>query len=300
MTQPAAARLKKENKIVHGLWIGDRLSLMEQLSIKSFLANGHEYHLYVYNKVKNIPEKAIIEDANKILPKSRIFKYKQGLAKGSYSGFADLFRLKLLLDKGGIWADLDVICLRPFNFKSKYVFSSEKSREGRIKVHNGIIKSPKGSKCMKFCFKEAEKISPESLKHCQTGGDLLGSAINRFNLRSFVVPTYFFCPIAPRDFKKLIKPNFDFRVQEETYAIHLWNEFWVIGDKTGFINRAVKPILYKVSAKLRSNSRSYSNLIDVIKRKSFKDEKRDRKPKYNKDKVYNAETLYGKLQRKYL
>ena len=42
------------NKIVQGLWIGDKLSLMEQLSIQSFLKNQHDYYLYVYNALPSL------------------------------------------------------------------------------------------------------------------------------------------------------------------------------------------------------------------------------------------------------
>ncbi len=61
------------NKIIQGLWIGDRLSTMEALSIKSFLNNGHEYHLYTYSHVDNIPLGTIVKDGNEILPESEIF-----------------------------------------------------------------------------------------------------------------------------------------------------------------------------------------------------------------------------------
>jgi hypothetical protein len=43
------------NKIIQGLWIGSELSVMEQLSISSFLLNAHNYHLYVYDDLKYIP-----------------------------------------------------------------------------------------------------------------------------------------------------------------------------------------------------------------------------------------------------
>ena len=36
---------------IQSLWIGGELSPMEQLSIASFLAHGHEYHLYSYGEV---------------------------------------------------------------------------------------------------------------------------------------------------------------------------------------------------------------------------------------------------------
>ena len=54
------------SNIIQGLWIGDSLSTMEQLSISSFLKNNHEYHLYTYNDIKNIPEETIIKDGNEI------------------------------------------------------------------------------------------------------------------------------------------------------------------------------------------------------------------------------------------
>ena len=50
--------------IVQGLWIGTPLSKMEILSIKSFLQNGHPYHLYVYHRVDNVPEGVVLKDAN--------------------------------------------------------------------------------------------------------------------------------------------------------------------------------------------------------------------------------------------
>ena len=66
------------NKIIQGLWIGTELSNLERLSIKSFIDNGHTYHLYVYNKIKNVPKRAIIMDANEIINKSEIFTYRNG------------------------------------------------------------------------------------------------------------------------------------------------------------------------------------------------------------------------------
>ena len=108
------------NKVIQGLWIGPGLSVMEQLSITSFLRNGHEYHLYVYDTVKNIPIGTVIKNANDVLPSSRIFQYKD---RPSYAGFANWFRYELLFEHGGWWADVDTICLKPFDFSEQYVFA---------------------------------------------------------------------------------------------------------------------------------------------------------------------------------
>ena len=112
------------NRVIQGLWIGSRLSPMEEISIRSFLANGHEYHLYAYSRIENLPEGTILRDANEIVSSEKIFKYRD---YDSYAGFSNHFRYKLLLQNGGWWADLDLICLKPFDFKTGYVFSSEDS-----------------------------------------------------------------------------------------------------------------------------------------------------------------------------
>jgi mannosyltransferase OCH1-like enzyme len=115
------------NKIVQGLWIGSELSAMEEMSIASFLMNGHEYHLYVYQDVENVPTGTVVKDASEVLPSSMIFQYRDF---NSYAGFSNFFRYKLLLERGGWWVDTDMICLQPFDFTDEYVFSSEIS-EGR-------------------------------------------------------------------------------------------------------------------------------------------------------------------------
>ena len=126
-----------DKQIIQGLWIGPELSAMEQLSIASFLKNGHEYHLYVYKEMKNVPGGCVLRDANEILPGARVFQYQQ---YPSYAGFANFFRYKLLLERGGWWADTDVICLKTLDFPETQVFASEMCR-GEEVVTSGIIKS---------------------------------------------------------------------------------------------------------------------------------------------------------------
>jgi hypothetical protein len=108
--------MTEDNKIVHGLWVGSELSALELLSIKSFLFHGHEFHLWLYESIQTpLPDGVIVQDANKILAKKHVFRYKNksnfGHGKGSLAGFSDIFRYKLLYDKGGWWADMDITCL---------------------------------------------------------------------------------------------------------------------------------------------------------------------------------------------
>jgi len=83
---------------VQSLWIGSRLSAMEKLCIRSFLANDCDFHLYTYGAMEGIPPGTTHLDGNGILPASMVFR-DRGI--DSYSGFADLFRYRLLLERGG-------------------------------------------------------------------------------------------------------------------------------------------------------------------------------------------------------
>tara|TARA_R110000803_G_scaffold33225_3_gene72834 strand:- start:252 stop:1013 length:762 start_codon:yes stop_codon:yes gene_type:complete len=132
--------------VVKGLWIGDALSEIEILSIKSFQKQGHIFELFTYGEVQNIPSKTVIRDGNEILDGKEIFKFKD-----SYLPFSDLFRYKLMYDEGGIWVDLDMICIQPFIFKDKFIFSSERTKQKGAFASlleetpsNNILKSDKG------------------------------------------------------------------------------------------------------------------------------------------------------------
>jgi mannosyltransferase OCH1-like enzyme len=211
------------NKIIQGLWIGTELSVMEQLSISSFLLNGHEYHLYVYDEVKNIPPGTTIKDGDKILPSSSIFQYKQ---RPSYAGFANFFRYKLLLEYGGWWADTDTICLKPFEFPDEYVFSTEIIGQGVEVITSGIIKAPVGSQVMAYTWGVCQTKDPEQLVWGETGPRLMAEAVRNFSLEKYKKPYRVFCPLSYTQWHRVLEPDFDDTFDETTYAIHLWNEMW--------------------------------------------------------------------------
>lgn len=207
---------------IQGLWIGRELSTMEQLSISSFLQNGHVYHLYTYVPVANVPTGTLMKDANEILPSSMIFQYKD---HPSVAGFANLFRYKLLLEKGGYWADLDFVCLRQFDFESEYVFSSEWD-DGVIAVNNGIIRAPVLSPVMYWLCEQCQKKDPSQLVWGETGPKLMASALRIHSLERFVLPPPVFCPVSFRDWQQVLESNPKDYLEHRAYAIHLWQEMW--------------------------------------------------------------------------
>ena len=211
------------NKTIQGLWIGPELSLMEQLSISSFLQNGHDYHLYVYDEVKNIPAGTVIRNANEILPAARIFQYKH---RPSYAGFANHFRYKLLLERGGWWADTDIVCLKAFDFPDEYVFSSEINHRGVEVVASGIIKVPAGSGIMAYAWKVCESKNPNRLVWGETGPKLMTKAVRKFSLKGYKKSSRVFCPVDYEEWQTVLQPDVGLSLDDGTFAIHLWNEMW--------------------------------------------------------------------------
>lgn len=144
------------NLTVNAMWIGNSLSACELLSIKSFLNNGHKFVLWAYDNISTqLPSGTILRDASEIIPREKVFSYKYsnqfGHGKGSYAGFSDIFRYKLLYLNGGWWVDMDVTCLKPLDFEDDYVFRSHHS----LPLVGNVMKCPKDSPLMEKCYNEA-------------------------------------------------------------------------------------------------------------------------------------------------
>jgi hypothetical protein len=185
--------------LIQGLWIGRELSLMEQLSIKSFIANGHCYHLYTYEDVKNVPPGTIVLDANTIVPREQIFALKHGHNEGSLTAFANLFRFKLLFEKSGWWVDLDLVCLKRFDFSAVYVITSECDEpDGYCGPSSAVLKTPKGDEFIGACLSKTLSLcsNPESLNFGDTGYKLVREMVAKYNLDSFVQSPETFAPVA--------------------------------------------------------------------------------------------------------
>ena len=119
---PHAQLPQTQLPIIQGLWIGDELSRVEHHSILSWIHLGYTYHLYTYHPVKNIPSNTIIKDAREIIPESDIFYYN-----GSITPFSDLFRYKLLYDRGGVWTDCDIFAIQQFPTNIDMAFVTERT-----------------------------------------------------------------------------------------------------------------------------------------------------------------------------
>lgn len=146
----------EDEQTINSLWIGKSLSQIELLTIHSFLNLGYRFRLWIYEPLETVlPKGVVISDASQIIPRYKVFAYrnknKYGHGKGSYAGFSDIFRYKLLFENGGWWVDMDVTALQALPFSDRYFFRSHHD----LKVVGNVMKCPKGSALMKLCYDEA-------------------------------------------------------------------------------------------------------------------------------------------------
>ena len=210
-------------EIVQSLWIGDRLSVMEQLSIRSFLDHGYAYHLYTYQEVKNVPARTVILPGEQILPADQIFRYVKGYGEGSVAAFANFFRYKLLLERGGWWTDLDSVCMQPLDFEDEHVAGRERTPDGTFRLANGLIRAPCGSRLLEYCWDACQKVDRADIVWGQIGPRLLTEAFHKVGVPVRVVEPDDFYPVNYWDVWQLIDAR---QAVPSCYAIHLWNSRW--------------------------------------------------------------------------
>lgn len=240
-----------DNTIIQSLWIGNKLSTLEILSINSFISNGHIFHLYTYGKVENIPRGVIVKDANDIVSYSQVFTTTLGeKGLGSYATFSDYFRYKLLNKVGGWWVDLDMVCLKYFDISEDIVISSLFQKKNYVIAYNNVMKTPGSDELTGFlCKFIEEKIDFSSISYGDIGPTLLNYALGINSLKGKIVPYDYFNPYTYTDIASLVyKPSNILKILKEwtkdrirplvnsnsskrqissnTYAIHFFNLAW--------------------------------------------------------------------------
>jgi len=182
--------------------------------------------LWTYGPL-DAPDGVIIEDGNDILPESEIFSYSGPKSEGggSVSAFSNLFRYKLLKEKGDWWCDTDVVALKPFEFDEPYVFASELFKTGSSTATTCVIKVPQHSDIMNMCYEKALSVDRDTVGWGTIGPKLLFESIFKCCLEEYVVSYSVFCPTNWFDAEK-DPPMHNRAIPERSYAVHMWQEMW--------------------------------------------------------------------------
>ena len=227
---------------IASLWIGDRLSWLEQLCLKSFADAGHRVRLYSYAGIDNLPEGVLAGDANDIFPGEPMYRHAKN---GSPAIHADLFRLNLLARTESIWVDADMYCLRPFDLGTPFVFGWEKPGQ----ICNAVLGLPPDSKTLRSLltfFEDEYAIAPwlkpwqrAELMAARDAGTPLHMTQQPWGFTGPASVTHFlqetgeiahaqpqeaFYPVSFKDRNHLIQSKFhpEDRMTDATYGVHFW------------------------------------------------------------------------------
>jgi hypothetical protein len=220
---------------IQALWIGKKLSHLEQLSLASFVANGHDVHLYAYEDLEGVPDGVSVMDGRSVLPEDSIFSFGPDakFGAGSFAAFANLFRYKLLYEAGGWWIDVDMVCLRHFDIDAPYVFGYEHGTS----INCAVLRIEKGSPVAKALY-EAALEKGTDLSWGDTGAKLFTSKVAEFQLEGFAQPSNAFYPVHAWAADVLLHEDEDGSrnaLLEGAYGVHFWNSIlnWAGRDKDG-------------------------------------------------------------------
>ena len=227
---------------VFSFWYGNPLKDIEILSIKSFQNHGHGFVLYVYDMDMEVPEGVIKKNANDIIDHSELFEYC-----GSYATFSDLFRYKRLYEYGGLWVDLDMVCIKPLIIDSDFYFASERTIQKGPYRHrtkeevatNAILKAPPKSEFYKELFEKCWNLRHNPPKRHGKKQKwiflyILKLQIEDWGMDNYVSTSFKHCPIDFWNVKEIFIDTLSFPSKYGTSAytreeilnncvtIHLW------------------------------------------------------------------------------
>lgn len=222
-------------------WMGRPLGTIERLSLCSFLANGHHVRLHSYCEVGNLPAAVELADASKVVPFDPTITISKGFGAGSLAPFADYFRMSLLAQRGGVWTDLDVVCLKPWrDLPPRFIATSMELPAGPLPNINVMRLSQNDDVATGFLGLWKTKRDSDDFA---SGVRLLGDAIESSIIRPVLMPPLTFNPVSYRHARYLIQPQEPVwhprrlkrimgitervgGIGNDTYGIHLWGEIW--------------------------------------------------------------------------
>lgn len=219
--------------LAQSLWVGKRLRWIERLAIKSYLDNGWRFQLYAYDDISNVPSGCEILDANVIVPEREVFTEGpgSGLHVGSVGAFSDLFRYKMLHDRGGMWTDTDVINLGRYDPEGMQFVSSELTDAGLITLNGAIMAAPAGNEFVATAYERSRRLlRGDEMFFTRIGPYLIAELLLELGFEAMdIQPPQFLSPVFPMNTGSLLQPYE--RVVErpeirDALNMHVYTEMW--------------------------------------------------------------------------
>lgn len=212
--------------LFQSFWYGGALSPYELFCLKSFIDCGHAFDLYTYDPNLAVPAGVRVCDASELFSRDEVFVYQaEGFGKGSPSAFSNLFRSKLMVEKGGWWADTDVVCLTG----RIPVVTEFFARQDADFVAWGIMYFEPRHPVMVQCLDQGTKLG-RTVKWGDSGPRLLTRVLTERGLIDRAQPASVCYPIHYTQALDVLRPSRTAALAgqiETSLFLHLWNAMLV-------------------------------------------------------------------------
>ena len=235
----------------HMFWAYGNFSNVEKLCANSFVKNGYQLNIWTYGDISNAPAGAVVRDARDVIPKSLFFLPPGG---GTPAAFSDYFRYAVLTTIGGLWADTDVVAVKPAErCPSQQFLVTERAeikgiqrvikqsllRRKYVGICNNVIFNPHPShgNIIDLAFNYSQRFPKENITRAELGPPLLTAIERIYPNHGFLIKPpefansidFWRCPSA------LLKP--EFKLDDDAVFIHLYTETW----RSGMVDKNAPP-----------------------------------------------------------
>lgn len=207
--------------LFQSFWWGGALSPYEASCLRSFIDCGYQFDLFTYTADLVAPTGVRIRPASEVLDESEFFVYETEPNRGSPSAFSNLFRYRLLAERGGWWVDTDIVCLSTTIPNVSEFFA----RHDEALANCGVLRFPPNHPFMIRCFERA-KLAGRAIVWGDTGPKLFSSVIKEAGAWGEAAPAHLSEAIPPQMALAPLKASMvDVcrSLTSESWFVHLWN-----------------------------------------------------------------------------
>ena len=196
--------------------------------LASFPAAGASLRVFSYDPRIELPPGVRVENANAICPDESLTRRFIANGKPSIATFADMFRYRMIRDKGYCWVDSDVLCLRKPAFGGNgFIFCRQSDAVGTSLVNNAVLRLPPSDPALAELVATAESAIDVDQRWGAIGPFMLTPVLIKYGLYDRALDSHVCYPIEPEQFWKLFLPAYrdwaNEAAQGATFA-HLWSE----------------------------------------------------------------------------
>ncbi len=196
--------------------------------LASFPVAGASLRVFSYDPRLDLPPGVRLEDARAICADESLTRRFIANGKPSIATFADMFRYRMIRDKGYCWVDADILCLtKPAFDGDDVIFCRQADAVGTSLINNAVLRLPPSHPALAELVATGEAAIDVDQRWGALGPFLLTPVLERYGLYDRALASHVCYPIEPEQFWKLFLPAYrDWALEAARGAtfVHLWSE----------------------------------------------------------------------------